>query len=574
MRMSEMFGRTLREAPSGVEVEGHRLLLRAGFVRQLATGVFSYLPLAKRSIAKIEGILREEMDAVGGQEVSMPVVQPAEVWKRSGRYGSTGRELVRLRDRRDRELVLAMTHEEIVAGLAAGEVDSYQRLPRLVYQIQTKFRDDPRPRAGLIRAREFTMKDAYSLDRDEEGLDGQYQTLHEAYFRIFARCGLPAVDVGADVGIMGGSMSHEFMYLSPIGEDTILLCDACGYRANRQVAGFRKSLPGAEEQRPMEKISTPETDSIEALARFLRFSESRMAKAVFMVATIEDVERFVFAVVRGDMDLNETKLATAVGASDLRPALPQEIRAVGAEPGYGSPLGVEGALVVADDAIVASPNLVAGANEEGFHFLNVNHGRDFEADVVADLASAGDGSPCPECGGAMRAERGVEVGNIFKLGTRYSEALGARFLDSDGERKPVVMGSYGIGVGRLLACIAEEHRDNDGLIWPVSVAPYHVHLVAAEAGEKADGLYEELRSSGVEVMYDDRRESLGTRFKDADLIGIPLRLTLTPRSRQKGGVEIKARADTESHIVPIDDVIETVRGKLAELERVTERAVG
>jgi prolyl-tRNA synthetase len=571
VRMSEMFGRTLREAPSGVEVEGHRLLLRAGFVRQLAAGVFSYLPLAKRSIAKIEGILREEMDAVGGQEVSMPVVQPAEVWKRSGRYGSTGRELVRLRDRRDRELVLAMTHEEIVAGLAAGEVDSYQRLPRLVYQIQTKFRDDPRPRAGLIRAREFTMKDAYSLDRDEEGLDKQYQTLHGAYFRIFARCGLPAVDVGADVGIMGGSMSHEFMYLSPIGEDTILLCDACGYRANRQVAGFRKSLPGAEEQRPLEKISTPDADTIEALAGYLEVPESRTAKAVFMVGTIGEAERFVFAVVRGDMELSETKLATAVGASELRPALEAEIRAVGAEPGYGSPLGVEGALVVADDAIVASPNLVAGANEEGFHFLNVNHGRDFEADVVADLASAGDDSPCPECGGAMRAERGVEVGNIFKLGTRYSEALGASFLDGNGERRPVVMGSYGIGVGRLLACVAEEHRDEDGLVWPLSVAPYHVHLVVGEAGEMADGLYEELGSTGLEVLYDDRRESLGAKFKDADLIGIPLRLTLTPRSLQRGGVEIKARADTESHIVPVADVVEAVRSMLADLGRGAER---
>jgi prolyl-tRNA synthetase len=574
MRMSAMFGRTLRQAPSGVEVEGHKLLLRAGFVRQLAAGVFSYLPLARRSIGKIEGILREEMDAVGGQEVSMPVVQPAEVWKRSGRYGSTGRELVRLRDRRDREMVLAMTHEEIVAGLAAGEVDSYQRLPRLVYQIQTKFRDDPRPRAGLIRAREFTMKDAYSLDRDEEGLNEQYWTLHEAYFKIFARCGLPAVDVGADVGIMGGSASHEFMYLSPIGEDTILLCDACGYRANRQVAGFRKPLPEAEEPLPLEKIPTPDTDTIEALAGYLGVPESRTAKAVFMVATMGGAERFVFAVVRGDMGLNETKLATAVGASELRPALPEEIRAVGAEPGYGSPLGVTGALVVVDDAIVASPNLVAGANEEGFHFVHVNHGRDFEADVIADLASAEDGSPCPDCGAAMRAERGVEVGNIFKLGTRYSEALGAGFLDGDGERKPVVMGSYGIGVGRLLACIAEEHRDEDGLVWPVSVAPYHVHLVAAEAGEKADGIYEDLGSSGVEVLYDDRRESLGAKFKDADLIGLPLRLTLTPRSLQRGGVEVKARDDAESRIVPVDDVVGAVRSMLADLKQGPERAVG
>ena len=567
MRMSTMFGRTLREAPSGVEVEGHKLLLRAGFIRQVAAGVFSYLPLARRSIGKIEAILREEMDAVGGQEVSMPVVQPADVWKRSGRYGSTGRELVRLRDRRDREMVLAMTHEEIVAGLAAGEVDSYQRLPRLVYQIQTKFRDDPRPRAGLIRAREFTMKDAYSLDRDEEGLDKQYRALYEAYFRIFARCRLPAIAVGADVGIMGGSMSHEFMYLSPIGEDTILICDSCGYKANRQVAGFRKEIPDAEEHRPIEKISTPGTDTIEALARSLEIPKSRTAKAIFMVATVAGSERFVFAVVRGDMELNETKLATAVGASELRPALPEEIRATGAEPGYGSPLGVEGALVVADDAIPSSPNLVAGANEEGFHFANVNHGRDFEADVVADVALAEDGSLCPDCGDAMRAERGVEVGNIFKLGTRYSETLGARFLDFDGEHKPVVMGSYGIGVGRLLACIAEEHRDGDGLIWPISVAPYQVHLVAAEAGEKADGLYEALRSAGVEVLYDDRRESLGARFKDADLIGVPLRLTLTPRSVQRGGVEVKVRGDAESHIVSIDEVAPVVPSMLADLVR-------
>ncbi len=551
---------------------GHGLLLRAGFVRQLAAGVFSYLPLAKRSIGKIEGILREEMDAVGGQELSMPVVQPADLWERSGRYEATGRELLRLRDRRDREMVLAMTHEEVVAGLAAGEVDSYQRLPRLVYQIQTKFRDDPRPRAGLIRAREFTMKDAYSLDRDERGLDEQYEALHEAYFRIFARCGLPAIAVGADVGIMGGSMSHEFMYLSPIGEDTILICDGCGYKANRQVAGFSKPFLEAEERRPIEKIATPGADTIEALARSLRIPESRTAKAVFTVATVEGSERFVFAVVRGDMELNETKLANAVGASGLRPALPEEIRAVGAEPGYGSPLGADGALVVIDDAIPASPNLVAGANEEGFHFVNVNYGRDFEADVVADLASAVDGSPCPDCGGAMRAERGVEVGNIFKLGTRYSEALGATFLDMYGRRKPVVMGSYGIGVGRLLACIAEEHHDEDGLVWPVSVAPYHVHIVAGEAGETAEGLYEMLRAAGVEVLFDDRGESLGAKFKDADLIGAPIRLTLTPRSLQKGGIEVKARRDAQTCMISIDEVVPAVRSMIADLERASGRA--
>jgi prolyl-tRNA synthetase len=566
MRMSTQFGSTLRKAPSGVEVASHGLLLRAGYIRQLAAGIFSYLPLAQRSIGKIERILREEMEAAGGQEVSMPVVQPADAWERSGRYAATGQELVRLRDRRNREMVLAMTHEEIVAGLAASEVDSYQKLPRLVYQIQTKFRDDPRPRAGLIRAREFTMKDAYSLDRDEAGLDRQYGTLFDAYFRIFARCGLPALAVGADVGIMGGSMAHEFMYLTPVGEDTILICDSCGYKANRQVARFRKPIAEAGEQRPVEKITTPGANTIEALARTLEIPASSTAKAVFVVATVEGSERFVFAVVRGDMELNETKLANAVGASGLRPALHEEVRAVGAEPGYGSPLGVEGALVVVDDAIPTSPNLVAGANEEGFHFLNVNYGRDFVADIVADIAAAHDGSLCPECGSVMRAVRGVEVGNIFKLGTRYSDAFGASFLDGDGRRKPVVMGSYGIGLGRLLACIAEEHHDENGLVWPISVAPYQVHIVTDRAGELADGLYDRLVSAGVEVLYDDRRESLGAKFKDADLIGVPIRLTLTPRSLENGGVEIKTRHSSESYVVPIEEAVVAARSEISRLQ--------
>jgi prolyl-tRNA synthetase len=565
MRMSALFGRTLREVPSGTEVAGHGLLLRAGFVRPLAAGVFSYLPLAKRSLDKVSNILREEMEACGGQEVSMPVVHPAEIWEKSGRYATIGPELVRLQDRRRRAMVLAMTHEEVVAGLVAGEVGSYQQLPRLVYQLQTKFRDDARPRAGLIRAREFTMKDAYSLDADEEGLDRQYRALHRAYFRIFARCGLPAVAVGADVGIMGGNLAHEFMFLSPVGEDTILLCDGCGYTANRQVALFRKPAAEPEEPRPIEKVATPRAGTIEALSGLLGVPKARTAKAVFVVATVGEVERFVFAVVRGDMELNETKLANAVGAGELRPARTEEIRAAGAEPGYASPVGLRDVLVVADDAVALSPNLVAGANEEGFHLLNVNHGRDFEADVVADLAAAERGSACPECGAPMRAERGVEVGNIFKLGTRYAEAFGAYFLDRDGRRKPVVMGSYGIGVGRLLACIAEEHRDEDGLVWPASVAPYHAHLVAPD-DEAASNLYDELRAAGVEVLYDDRQESLGTKFKDADLIGAPIRLTLTPRSLKNGGVEVKLRRERESRIVPIEEVAAAVRRKISDLE--------
>jgi len=566
MRMSMLFGRTLRAVPSGTEVVSQGLLLRAGFIRRLAAGLFSYLPLAKRSLDKISIVLREEMEACGGQELSMPVVHPADLWERSGRYGATGPELFRLRDRRGRRMVLAMTHEEIVAHLAASEVDSYHQLPRLVYQIQTKLRDDPRPRAGLIRAREFTMKDAYSLDRDEAGLDRQYRALYRAYFRIFVRCGLPTVAVGADVGIMGGSVAHEFMYLSGVGEDTILLCDRCGYTANRQVATFRKPILEPEEPRPAEKVATPDADTIDSLVRLLHIHASRTAKAIFLVATVADAERFVLAVVRGDMDLNETKLANAAEASEIRPARPEEIRAVGAEPGYGSPLGVEGALVIVDDAIPDSPNLVAGANERGFHLLNTNYGRDFGADLVADIASAQDGSACPECGDPMRAERGVEVGNIFKLGTRYSEAFGASFLDQNGESKPVVMGSYGIGAGRLLACIAEEHHDEDGLVWPVSVAPYHVHLLASGLEDLATGLYEKLRAAGVEVLYDDRQESLGKKFKDADLIGAPVRLTLTPRSLKSGGVEIKLRREKESSTVTLEEAVSTVRGRISELE--------
>src|SRR5215204_4601282 len=406
----------------------------------------------------------------------------------------------------------------------------------------------------------------HTADRDERGLDQQYSTLYKAYFRIFARCGLPAIAVGADVGIMGGSMAHEFMYLTPIGEDTVLICDHCGYTANRQVARFRKPILEAEAWRPLEKVATPGAGTIERLAHSLEIPKSRTAKAVFLVATVEGSERFALAVVRGDMALNETKLANAVEASGLRPALPEEVRAIGAEPGYGSPLGVEGAIVAVDDAIPASPNLVAGANEEGFHFLNVNYGRDFEADILADIAAARDGSLCPACGDAMRAVRGVEAGNIFKLGTRYSEVLGASFLDADGKRKPVVMGSYGIGLGRLLACIAEEHHDENGLVWPISVAPYHVHIVAAETGEMADGLYERLVSAGVEVLYDDRRESLGAKFKDTDLIGAPIRLTLTPRSLQRGGVEIKARRGSEGFVVPIEKTVAAVRGEISDLE--------
>lgn len=571
MRMSKLFSQTLRKAPAGVEVTSHQLLLRAGFLRQLASGIFSYLPLAYKSLRKVEDIMREEIEDIGGQEIEMPVVHPADIWKKTGRWYQVGSEMGRFLDKSKRDMVLAMTHEEVVADLVHREVSSYKQLPMLVYQIQTKWRDDPRPRAGLIRGREFTMKDSYSLDRDEEGLDKQYRAHYQAYFNIFNRCALPSVSVDSDVGIMGGKMAHEFMYLTPIGEDTLLICNNGDYTANRQIAEFQKPIPIKEEPLPMEKISTPGTNTIESLANLLEIPKSKTAKAIFTVATIEEdgeeAKKFVFAVIRGDMDVNDTKLANAVGATELRPAQAEEIRATGTEPGYGSPLGVDGALVVVDDAVAGSSNLVAGANEEGFHYLNVNLGRDYEADVVADIAAADEGSACPVCGGHMRTERGVEIGNIFKLGTRYTEALGANFLDAEGRQKPVVMGSYGIGVGRLLACVAEEHNDENGLIWPISVAPYQVHFIALDSlNEEATQLYEELRAVGVEVLYDDRQESLGSKFKDADLMGMPVRLTLTTRSLESGGIEIKDRRTGGSSVVPVEEVVDAVQKRISELE--------
>ncbi len=583
MRMSSLFGQTLREAPSEATIASHQLLLRAGFIRQLAVGIFTYLPLARRSLSKIENIMREEIDRIGGQEMTMPVVHPADLWKETQRWYEIGPEMGRLRDRSGRDMVLAMTHEEVIGDLARRDIRSYRQLPLLLYHIQTKWRDDPRPRAGLIRVREFTMLDSYSLDHDWEGLDAQYRAHYQAYFDIFHRCGLPVIAVKSDVGMMGGSMAHEFMYLTPVGEDTVILCDHCGYAANRQIARFKKRAWPDEKPRPREKVPTPGVTTIEELAAFLGVPASRTAKAVFMMATLTegeaDVDRFVFALVRGDMDLNETKLANAVKAKALRPAQEEEIRAVGAEPGYGSPVGLKGVLVVVDDVIPESPNLVAGANEEGYHLRNVNYGRDFQADLVCDIAAANEGHTCIHCGQEMRAPRGVEVGNIFKLGVRYSEAMGASFLDKDGQSRPILMGSYGIGTGRLLACVAEAHHDADGLVWPISVAPYHVHIVAlhserAEAQDTAERLYGHLRAAGVEVLFDDREESPGVKFVDADLIGVPLRLTASERSLGQGGVELKRRDRSEHTIVPFSEAVSEVHAWMAVLqEEIASRVV-
>lgn len=573
MRLSRMFGQTLREVPNEAEVISHQLLLRAGYIRQLGAGIFSYLPLAKRTINKIENIIRAEMNAIGGQELTMPVIHPADIWKETGRWYQIGDEMGRFTDRVGREMALAMTHEEVVGDLTRREIRSYRQLPQLVYHLQTKWRDDPRPRAGLIRVREFTMKDSYSLDADWDGLDKQYRAHYQAYFNIFARCALPVITVKSDVGMMGGQLAHEFMYLTPIGEDTLILCDGCGYTANRQVARSAKPAAAPEAALPTEKVATPNTATIQALADLLNVPKAKTAKAVFMVATITDgdqtVDKLVFAVVRGDMELNETKLANAVKAKDLRPAREDEIRAIGAVPGYASPIGIKGALVIVDDAIPTSPNLVAGANEAGYHLLNTNYGRDYAATLVTDLALAEAGAPCPKCQQPLKAERGVETGNIFKLGTRYSDALNCTFLDQEGKAKPVIMGSYGIGVGRLLACVVEEHHDDKGLMLPITIAPYHVHLVLVPGGTAepaAEQLYADLQAAGVEVLYDDRNERPGVKFNDADLMGLPLRITIGDRSLKNGGIELKRRASKEGVTVALGEAVEKVKEEIRGLE--------
>jgi len=571
MRYSQLFAQTLRDAPTDAEVTSHKLLVRAGYIRQLGAGIFSYLHFARRSLNKIESILRREMDAIGGQEITMPVVHPAEVWKETGRWQQIGSEMGRFKDKNERDMVLAMTHEEVVADLVRREVQSYKQLPRLVYHLQTKWRDDPRPRAGLIRVREFTMKDSYSLDATWDGLDKQYRAHYQSYFNIFRRCGLDVIAVKSDTGMMGGKLAHEFMFLTPIGEDTLLICDSCGYTANRQVARFKKSQNPSETPRPIEKVLTPNCKTIEDLANFLGVNKSQTAKAVFLMATIPDgdqfKEQFVFAVVRGDMDLNETKLTNTLSAKDLRPATEDEIRSVGAVPGFASPVGLGSVFIVADEAVTTSSNLISGANENDYHLLNVNFGRDFTAQIVTDIAAANAGDACPDCGSAMNAVRGVEVGNIFKLGTRYSNALGCTFLDRDGKPQPVIMGSYGIGVGRLLACVAEQHNDEYGLNLPITIAPFQVHLVALKGGfEAAEQIYSDLSEVGIEVFYDDRIESPGIKFNDADLIGIPIRLTVSEKGLAQGQVEFKLRRESERRAIAIDQVVTEVQETIRALE--------
>ena len=576
MKVSRLLASTLRETAQSTELRSHELMVRAGFIRQLGAGIFSYLHLGWRSIRKIEQILREEMDNIGGVEINMPVVHPADVWRKTGRYDEIDDSMVRFNDRAERDMVLAMTHEEVVSDLALSEISSYKQLPVLIYQMQTKFRDEPRSRGGLIRVREFIMKDSYSLDTSWEGLEKQYDNHYWAYYRIFKRAGLPVIAIKSDVGMMGGKVAHEYMYVSEIGEDTIFICEKTGYKANKEVATFRKTFP-QREAAATEKVHTPGTKTIKDLAAFLNIEESDTGKMVFMTGKVEGEEKLIAAVVRGDMELNTVKLAKAGGIRDLEPATEEAIKAAGCVPGYASPIDIdrEKCLVVVDDYIANTNNLVLGANEVDYHLKNVCCGRDYEADIVADIVSAYEGAPAPDSeddSATLTAVRGVEVGNIFQLGTKYTDGLGASFMDVDGRPKSIIMGSYGIGVGRMLACLAEQHQDEKGLMLPISIAPYHVALVGLmdneEVTEQAEALYKQLQEAGVEVLFDDRGNKVatpGVKFGDADLIGLPIRLTISKRSLKNGGVEMKRRDEADSKIIAVEEVLATVQETIKQL---------
>jgi prolyl-tRNA synthetase len=576
--MTRRFGKNLREKPAEAETPSHELLLRSAMVVRLAAGIYDYMPLAWKAMKKIQDVMRREMDAVDGQEICMPVVHPAEIWQESHRWYDVGSEMVRFKDRSGRDMVLAMTHEEPVTDMVRRHVDSYKQLPFVLYHIQTKFRDEPRSRGGLVRVREFTMKDAYSFHRDKEGLDEYYPKQCRAYRRICETCGVPIVQVQSDVGMMGGTQAHEFMYVTVSGEDTLVLCDKCGYAANRDVASLRKSEESGDEgaglagQGPelprLEKVATPGADTIASVCDFLGTSPRESIKTMVYQAK----DQAVIAVIRGDLDVNEKKLSNLLRVEEVRLAEPDEIKKAGLAQGYMSPVGLREFRVVSDDSVIEGKPYVAGANERGFHLKGVVPGRDYKAESSADIATARDGDPCPVCGHPLGVKRGIEVGNTFKLGTKYSASMGADYQDEDGEEHPIVMGCYGMGVGRLLACVIEANHDEKGIIWPMTVAPYHVYLLALgnspNTRQAADSLYDALLAQGTEVLYDDRDESAGVKFNDADLLGMPLRVTVSERSLKQGGAELKLRRERGSEIVALAALPARVAGAIRnEMER-------
>lgn len=555
MKLSHLFLPTLRETPSEAEIISHQLMLRAGLIRKSSAGIYTYLPLAHRVIKKVIRIIEEEMDRGGGQELMLPIVQPSEIWKETGRWDVYGDEMFRLRDRHGREFCLGPTHEEIITTLVRNEVRSYRDLPLRLYQIQNKYRDEIRPRFGIMRGREFIMKDLYSFDRDEEGLKASYDAMYEAYCRIFTRCGLKFRPVEADSGAIGGDASHEFMVLAEAGEAVILYCDQCSYAANIEKAS---SIPldcdESEELSTMKRVETPGKTSIDAVGDYLKINPDRIVKTLF----VQTAEQLLAVLVRGDDDINEIKLGNIIN-SKFHWATPEEVAMVAPLPiGYVGPINLPKEIrIIADQRVMKMKTAVCGANEEGFHLTGVRPGQDFTVHEVVDLRSARSGDGCPHCAGRLQEVRGIEVGHIFKLGTKYSKSLQAVYLDESGTEKTIVMGCYGIGVTRTVAAAIEQYNDDNGIIWPVPIAPYHVIVVPVNKEQLpvAEELYSQLRNAGIEVVLDDRDERPGVKFKDADLIGIPLRITLGPKSLANSEAEVRIRATGEDLRWSMDDVV-------------------
>lgn len=563
MRATQMLIPTLREVPAEAEVVSHQLLLRAGFIRKTASGIYTYLPFAQRVLKKIMQIVREEMDRQGGQEMLMPIIQPAEIWLESGRWHVYGPELFRLKDRHNRDFCLAPTHEEVITLVVRGEVKSYKQLPQLLYHITNKYRDERRPRFGLMRGREFIMKDLYSFDRDEEGLEISYRKMHEAYTNVFSRCGLQFRPVEADSGAIGGSTTHEFMVLAESGEAAILYCSVCDYAANVEKA---TTLPAAGldpgiQLLDLQEASTPGKKSAEEVAAFFGIEPFHVIKTM-LYKTDQEV---VAALVRGDRDVNEIKLLNTLGALTLELADEATVQqATGTPAGYVGPVGLKNIRIVADPEVMALTNAVAGANKRDTHLINVNANRDFKPDLVEDIRMVRAGEPCPKCGAQLQEARGIEVGQIFKLGTKYSKVLGANFLDENGKEKPIVMGCYGIGVTRTMAAAIEQNHDQDGIIWPASIAPYHAVVIPVSPKDEnqmklAETLYQELNRAGVESVLDDRLERPGVKFKDADLIGYPLRIVVGNKAVEEGVVEIRRRRSGQTDLISLSEAVEKVR---------------
>ena len=561
MKMSNMLISTLREVPAEAEIDSHKLMLRAGMIRKMAAGIYNYMPLGLKVLKNVEEIVREEMNAAGAQEFLASAMIPAELWQESGRWDAYGAEMFRVKDRGDRDFCLGPTHEEVFTDIARNEIKSYKQLPLNLYQIQTKYRDERRPRFGVMRSREFIMKDAYSFDKDQAGLDVVFDKMHDAYVKIFNRCGLDAKCVEADSGAIGGSNSAEFMVKSEVGEDDVVFCSSCNYAANIEKA---VSTPDKEEKvelKELNKVETPNARTIEEVAAFFNTDAKKFAKTILFNAD----GKIVAVMVRGDREINEVKVSNAIGeVTNLDLASNEEVHnATGAAVGFAGPIGIKVDILLVDEEVANMYNFIAGANETGYHVENVNYGRDFEG-VVGDFRNVTEGEKCPCCGAPITIARGTEVGHIFKLGTKYSAAMNANFIDEDGKEKPFVMGCYGIGVTRTLASIIEQHHDENGIIWPLSVAPYHISVIPVNVKDEeqvkvANELYEQLTSMGVEALLDDRNERAGVKFKDSELMGIPMRVTVGKKIGD-GEVEFKLR-DGEMEVVKISDVCNLVKGE-------------